>query len=197
MLLSAADAPAGPAVGDRRLAGLLLGGGLIGLVAAFVLTLEKLALLRDADHVPSCSINPVLNCGSVMRSDQAELFGFPNSLLGIVGFTVVAATGAALLAGARLARPYWLGLLAGTAAGAVFVHWLIFQSLYRIGALCPYCMVVWAVTIPLFWYVALRTVRLPDVLQRNHTVVLTLWFIAVATLAAARFWEQWMVLLGR
>ena len=31
----------------------------------------------------------------------------------------------------------------------MFVHWLIFQSLYRIGALCPYCMVVWAVTISL------------------------------------------------
>ena len=195
MLLSEADQRT--TTGDRGLARLLLGGGLIGLLAAFVLTLEKLALLRDPDHVPSCSINPVLNCGSVMRSDQAELFGFPNSLLGIVGFTVVTATGAALLAGAHLARPYWLGLLAGTAAGAVFVHWLIYQSLYRIGALCPYCMVVWAVTIPLFWYVALRTVRVPDVLRRNHTVVLTVWFVAVATLAAARFWDQWMVLLGR
>ena len=48
-----------------------------------------------------------------------------------------------------LPRWYWAGLAAGTLLGTVFVHWLIFQSLYRIGALCPYCMVVWAVTIPL------------------------------------------------
>lgn len=27
---------------------------------------------------------------------------------------------------------------------------LKFETLYEIGALCPYCMVVWAVTIPLF-----------------------------------------------
>ena len=43
--------------------------------------------------------------------------------------------------------------------GVVFVHWLIFQSLYVIGALCPYCMVVWAVTIPIFWYVTLHNLR--------------------------------------
>ena len=39
-------------------------------------------------------------------------------------------------------------------SASVFMHWLIFQSLYRIGALCPYCMVVWAVTIPLLVVVA-------------------------------------------
>ena len=49
----------------------------------------------------------------------------------------------------RLPRWYWAGLATGTLLGVAFVHWLIFQSLYRIGALCPYCMVVWAVTIPL------------------------------------------------
>ena len=53
-----------------------------------------------------------------------------------------------------LPRWYWAGLATGTALGVVFIHWLIFQSLYRIGALCPYCMVVWAVTIPLLVVVA-------------------------------------------
>lgn len=64
---------------------------------------------------------------------------FARSLL-----AVVAATGASLLAGARFSRWYWLGLQIGVAAAAVFVHWLIVQSLYVLGALCPYCMVVWA-----------------------------------------------------
>lgn len=41
------------------------------------------------------------------------------------------------VSGVRLPRWYWLGLMVGTAAGAVFVHWLIFETLYRIGALCP------------------------------------------------------------
>ncbi|MGW6690045.1 vitamin K epoxide reductase family protein [Streptomyces sp. NPDC054961] len=41
---------------------------------------------------------------------------------------------------------------AGAAAGFGFTLWLIGQCLYAIGALCPWCD-VWAVMIPLFWYV--------------------------------------------
>ncbi|QHE72984.1 vitamin K epoxide reductase family protein [Rhodococcus sp. WAY2] len=158
-----AAAPPGPG-GDaapfsRSLPWLLLIGGLVGLAAAFVLTIEKFALAADSAYVPSCSLNPVLNCGSVMGTAQASVFGFPNSLLGIAGFAVVAATGAGLLAGARFARWYWLGLQVGVTAAVVFVHWLIVQSLYVIGALCPYCMAVWAVTVPIFWYVTLRNLH--------------------------------------
>ena len=78
-----------------------------------------------------------------MMSWQAELLGFPNPVLGLAGFPVVAASGAAILAGGHLRRWYWLALLAGSLTDMALVHWLIFQSLYRIGALCPYCMVVW------------------------------------------------------
>ncbi|TCN30649.1 vitamin K epoxide reductase family protein [Kribbella orskensis] len=98
---------------------------------------------------------------------QAEAFGFPNPLLGIAGFAIVTTIGAALLAGASFRRLFWLGLQAGVTFGVVFVHWLIFQSLYRIQALCPYCMAVWAVTVPIFWYVTLHN------LNRGHLPVPT------------------------
>ena len=97
-----------------------------------------------------------------MITPQASAFGFPNPLIGIVAFTVVVVTGVLAVAKVRLPRWYWAGLAVGTLLGVVFVHWLIFQSLYRIGALCPYCMVVWAVTIPLLVVVssiALRPLR--------------------------------------
>ncbi|MFE3450428.1 vitamin K epoxide reductase family protein [Nonomuraea sp. NPDC059194] len=205
----AAPAPRPSASGPfpRLLPVLLLIGGAIGLLASFVLTIEKIALLKDAAYVPSCSINPVLSCGSIMRTPQAEVFGFPNPLLGIAGFAVVAGLGAALLAGARLARWFWLGLQAGVTAGAVFVHWLIVQSLYEIGALCPYCMVVWAVTIPLFWYVTLHNLRqghLPapagarraaEAVIGYHSVPLTVWFLAVIGLIGVRFWSYWSTLI--
>jgi len=205
-----APAPSAPGTGSPTgrgaatgLSWLLIAGGLLGLVAAFVLTVEKIALLRDPDYVPSCSINPVLSCGSVMITPQAEVFGFPNPLIGIVAFTVVLATGMALRAGASLARWYWLGLQIGLTAGVVFVHWLVFQSLYRIGALCPYCMVVWVVTIPLFWYVTLHNarvghLRLPPAARRAvgtlgayHGVVLTGWYVLVTALIAVQFWDFW------
>jgi uncharacterized membrane protein len=197
-----------PALTGRGLAWWLLGGGLIGLVAAFVLAVEKYALLADPAYVPTCSLNPVLSCGSVMASPEAEAFGFPNPLLGIAGFSVVAATGAALLAGARLAEWFWGGLQVGVTAAVIFVHWLIVASLYRIGALCPYCLVVWAVTIPLFTAVTLRNLtgsapRLPGpvntavaALRALHGVVLTVWFLLIVAAITQRFWLYWSTLLA-
>jgi hypothetical protein len=37
--------------------------------------------------------------------------------------------------------------------------WLWSQALYEIGALCIYCMVVWAMVIPLFVYTTARNLR--------------------------------------
>ena len=98
-------------------------------------------------------------------------------------------------------------LQAGTTFGVVFVHWLMFQSLYRIDALCPYCMVVWAVTIPVFWYTTLHNVtvghfrltpRIRAVVARAqayHGVILTGWFLVIAALVTQRFWDYWSTLL--
>ncbi|KZF06399.1 vitamin K epoxide reductase family protein [Rhodococcus sp. BGS-1C] len=190
---------------DRSLPWVLLVGGLIGLTAAFVLTAEKFALALDPAYAPTCSINPVLNCGSVMNTDQASVFGFPNSLLGIAGFAVVAAVGAGLVSGAVFAQWFWGALQVGVTAAAVFVHWLIGQSLYEIGALCPYCMAVWAVTVPIFWYVTLRNLhragstpalrQWSDAVLGNHSIPLTVWFLALITLIAQRFWPYWSTLL--
>lgn len=192
---------------DRALAWLLVLGGLVGLTAAFVLMVEKVELLQDPSYIPTCSLNPVLSCGSVMSTDQAELFGFPNPLLGIAGFSVVAATGATVLAGARLAGWYWLGLQVGVTAAMVFVGWLIFQSLYRIGALCPYCMVVWAVTLPVFWFVTLRNAsagalgagvadsRVLRFVRQWDLVALTLAYVVVLGLITEQFWYYWSTLV--
>jgi uncharacterized membrane protein len=186
----------------RRLGILLLVAGLIGLVAAFELAVEKFRLLENPLYVPPCTLGEAVDCGSVIRSAQAEAFGFPNPFLGIAGFAALAATGLILTTGGRLTRSYWLILQAGLTLAVVFVHWLVFQTLYRIGALCPYCMAAWAVTIPAFWYVTLynarplarhpgRAGRLAAMAIRNHAIILTLWLLLVAALVAERFWAPW------
>ena len=184
----------------RSMAVLLLVCGGVGFAAAAVLTVEKFWLLTNPFYTPSCSINATFSCGSVMTSPQAEAFGFPNPLLGIAGFAVVATTGAALLAGGRLAGWYWAGLQAGVTAAVVFVHWLIFQSVFVIGALCPYCMVVWAVTIPTFAYVTLHNLapRQPRMSRpgravaefalRQHSNLLAVWLLALTATVVASMW---------
>jgi uncharacterized membrane protein len=148
---------------ERGLAWLYVVGGFAGLAAAFALTLEGIAELLDPGYVPTCSLNPVVSCGSVMESAHAQAFSFPNPLLGI--------------------------------------GWLIYSSLYSIGALCPYCMVVWAVTIPMFWYTTLRNVehgnppggraRVALLLARFHSVVLAAWYVVIALLILHAFWSYW------
>jgi uncharacterized membrane protein len=179
----------------------LLIAGVAGLVASVTLTIEKIRQLTDANYVPSCSINPVLSCGSVMVTPQAEAFGFPNPLIGIAGFTVVVVSGVLAVARVRLPRWYWAGLAAGTLLGVGFIHWLIFQSLYRIGALCPYCMVVWTVTIPLLVVVSsialqpLRGSAALRTLYRWRWSIVAVWFTALILLILVRFWDYWSTLI--
>ncbi|GER22030.1 membrane protein [Zafaria cholistanensis] len=144
---------------DRAFAWLVVVTGVVSWLASAILVLERLALYRDAGHTTSCDINPWVSCGTVMKSWQASLFGFPNPLIGIVGFGIVVTVGMALLAGARFARWYWIGFQAGITLAFAFCVWLWSQALYQIGALCIYCMVVWAMVIPLFVYTTVRNLR--------------------------------------
>lgn len=125
---------------------MMLTGGLIGFVASFLLTIDKIKLLKDSQFVPSCNISETLNCKSVMLSDQAEVFGFPNSLIGIGAFAIFIALGIALLAGTTFPTWFWRTALFGTLLATIFSHWLAFQTTFEIGALCPYCMVAWVGT---------------------------------------------------
>ena len=118
--------------------------GIAGSAAAAILLVEKFAVLTNPFHVPSCTVSAALNCGSVMTSPQAEVFGFPNPIIGLATFPIVATIGAAVLAGGRMRQWLWIALGAGSLTGWAFVHWLVIQSVFVIGALCPYCMVVWA-----------------------------------------------------
>ena len=180
--------------------------GVIGLTSSMTLTVDKIKILLNPSYVPSCNINPIVACGSVMVTPQASIFGFPNPLLGIVAFTVVAVTGVLAVAKVPLPQWYWAGLAVGVLIGAVFVHWLIFQSLYRIGALCPYCMVVWVMTVTLL--VVVSTIALRPVLESSGGLgavlrvlvrwrwsIAVLWFTAVFLLILARFWNYWSTLL--
>lgn len=193
---------------ERTLPWLLIVCGTIGLIAAFIIMIEKIHLLQDPHYVPSCNLNPVISCGSVMASHQANAFGFPNPLIGLIGFPVVITTGVVLFMGVKLRRWYMLGLLGGTLFGVGFVHWLFFQSVYRIGALCPYCMVVWIVTITTFWYVLLYNLRaehlkLPAAwsvintfLQKHHLDILVFWLLVIAAFILKHFWYYYGPALG-
>lgn len=181
----------------RQSAWIFVVAGIIGIAASIELIVQKIAVLRNPDFVPNCDINPVLSCGSVINTEQASLLGFPNPVLGVIGFTVVIMFGALLFVGVELPRIMWLGLNFGALLGMFFVIWLVSQSLYVIGALCPWCMVVWAVTIPIFWQVTtdnLASSKLSLGKSLSEIVVTLKWILVVGSylIIAALIFVRWL-----
>ena len=180
------------------LAILLLIGGTIGWIVAFALTLEKFQLLESPDAALSCDYSVLVQCGANLASWQGSVFGFPNPILGLTGWVAPIVVGAALLARARFDRWFWLLFNLGIAAAMAFVIWLISQSIFVLGTLCPWCMVTWAVTIPVFWAVTLRnlaagTIPVPGSVRRaartlnGWIVILTLaCYLVIAVIAQLR-----------
>jgi uncharacterized membrane protein len=121
----------------------MLIGGITGFVASFLLTVDKIEVLKDSGYTPSCNISETLNCKSVMLSKQAEVFGFPNSLIGLAAFAIFIAVAVALFGDVQFPGWFWKLALVGTLLAIFFSHWLAQQTTFVIGALCPYCMIAW------------------------------------------------------
>jgi uncharacterized membrane protein len=134
----------------------LIVAGALGWWASFSLTVDKILLLENPQADLDCNFSLLVQCGKNLESWQGAVFGFPNPLLGLGGFVAPIAVGVGLLAGARFARWFWIAFNVGIAVALAFVIWLISQSVFDLGTLCPWCMLVWSVTIPLFWIVTAR-----------------------------------------
>jgi len=186
---------------EKALPYVLLIAGLIGYASAFVIMFDKIQILKNPAYIPSCSLNPIISCGSVMQSKQANVFGFPNPFIGLGAYPVLAVVGGAMLAGARFKRWFWLALNAGMVLGLAFAYWLLYESVYRIHALCPYCLTIDVLTITAVWYVTLYNIdqkhlRLPKGraqaayvwVRRHHLDILIAWFIIIIGLILKHFW---------
>lgn len=134
----------------------LVVAGVVGLWAAFALTMEKFVLLEDPQADLDCNLSVLVQCGVNLESWQGELFGFPNPIIGLVGWMAPIVVGMSLIAGARFPRWYWIVFNLGVAGAMALVIFLIYSSIYVLGTLCPWCMLTWSVTIPTFWYVTAR-----------------------------------------
>jgi uncharacterized membrane protein len=137
----------------------LIVAGVVGWIAAFALTVEKFVLLTDPTEALGCDFSVLVQCRANLESWQGSLFGFPNPVIGLAAWIAPIVVGVALLAGARFARWFWMLFNLGVVGALVFVVWLISQSVFVLGTLCPWCMVTWSATIPLFWAVTLYNLR--------------------------------------
>lgn len=183
---------------------ILLVCALVGLLASFALTYDTFKVAADASYDPACSINPILSCVSVMESDSGALIGsIPNSMFGIVAFSALAAFATLLLFGTTVSKRVWQLAAIAASAGFIFIHFLIYESVFQIKSLCPWCMVTWLVVTPIFFLVAAKYASLSTTLakdtksfiQRNYIALGAVWYFVVILVILIEFWSYWKTLL--
>lgn len=138
---------------------ILILGSITGLIAAMALTLEKLAKLANPNAIASCDFSLLVQCGANLNSWQGSLFGFPNPLLGLFGWSMTLVVGVAIIG--KVVFPDWFLRIFtfGTLLAQLFVIWLIYVSVFMLGTLCPWCMVTWVATIPVFLGTVFWTIK--------------------------------------
>lgn len=183
----------------------------ISLVASFLLSVDHIRILEDPDYVPSCSINPLLSCVSVMASDKASIFGIPNPFFGLIAFTALITLAVIILTGAldfkKLPKWFFAALAAGATFGMGLVLFLIYDSLYQIGALCIYCMTVWSM-VSIIWPTTLIWCkensgvnlhgfadRAYKILRKDYPKLILLWYLLIILLIYFNFEDYFKSLI--
>lgn len=115
-------------------------GGIIGMIAAFLQTTDKIALLKNKDAVLTCDLNSVFSCTNVLNAWQSSVFGFPNSLMCMALFTIFASIALVGTSGGRLPRKLRLSIQGLSLFTLLFALWFLTQSIYVINALCILCI---------------------------------------------------------
>lgn len=175
---------------------ILIISGLVGISTSFLLTLDKIKLLENPSVELPCNINPLISCGPVINTWQAKiLFGIPNPMWGIIGFSAVFTIGVALLLGAVFDKRFWKLFTIGVSASAIFIHWLIFESIFEIGALCLYCMITWAFIWPLFFFTIIKNIedkvlplkKFETFLLKNKYHLFFNWYVLIVLIILFKF----------
>jgi uncharacterized membrane protein len=128
----------------------MLISSVVSLVAALVLSVDAIALAKNAATKLSCDVNAIVSCGKVARSWQSSLLGFPNSFIGLICEPVVIVIAVAGLGLVMFPKWFLKAALAIYGFGLAFAFWLLSQSFFVIKAFCPWCLLVTISTVTVF-----------------------------------------------
>lgn len=133
----------------------MLIGAICSLVAAFVLSRDAIEIVKNPDAHLSCSVNIIVNCATVAKHPSATMFGFPNSFIGLMSEPIVITVAIAGLMGVKFPRKFMFVAQVFYTLGLIFALVLLSISLWVIGALCPWCLLVTLTTI-MVWFAITR-----------------------------------------
>lgn len=177
---------------------ILTGASLVGLVASFWQAAERVHILKNPNAILSCNINPVIDCGTVMGHKLAALFGFPNTFIGMVMFSMLFMVGMGMWMGVKLTQKFRNLIMALNLVAILFSFWFFGVSLYVIGKICLFCLAIWPASVVLFWYGLLYWMsekkrkssvesKILDFAEKNHLLVVIAVYVVMFLMFLARF----------
>ena len=128
----------------------MLVSSLASLISSLVLSVDAIAIAKNAATKLSCDVNAVVSCGKVARSWQSNLLGFPNSFIGLICEPVVISVAVAGLGLVMFPKWFLRTALIVYGLGLAFAFWLLSQSFFVIKAFCPWCLIVTVSTVTVF-----------------------------------------------
>ena len=131
---------------------ILLLGSMIGLIASVWQAADRVQMLKHPEAPLSCNLNPVIDCTGVLGNRWASLFGFPNAFIGIAVFAMLFMAGVLLVSDGKPSKAFSRLLLGISVILILFALWFFGTSLYVIGKVCIFCLFIWSVSVPIFWY---------------------------------------------
>ena len=118
---------------------------MIGMFIALYLTLYKMGMIGSL----SCSIG---SCETVNTSRWARFLGLPVAAWGVFFYLdvlVIAVVGLQVASAAKSAVIAWL-LVVWTGVGVLFSAWLTYLELFRIHAICIWCVASAVIVLAIF-----------------------------------------------
>jgi uncharacterized membrane protein len=122
------------------LALLIIAFAALGFLAAFTLSVEKIHILMNPNEVLPCDVNEIFNCGTVMKSPYASVFGIPWSFFGVAGYPAVGLFGLFMLERAKISKFLAYVVTLGGLGAFTLSTYFVWLSAYVIGVFCPWCL---------------------------------------------------------
>ena len=97
----------------------------------------------------ACPATSTVNCEKVTTSPQSYAFGIPVAVLGLAFYMFLAAANSPW-AWRMTWPPLRWARIGSVVVGIVFVLWLVYAELFKIGAICLWCTSVHVITFALF-----------------------------------------------
>ena len=149
----------------------------LGLLAAFVLSIEAIELLKNPNAQLSCSINAVINCATVAQTSYSSLLGFPNSFIGMMVMPVFVVVSIAGLYGVKFPSQFMFAVQIVAFSALLFAFYLFHISIVIIQVLCPWCLLVDVTTIIMFFALTRYNVSVDNLYLSKKYVILAKNFI--------------------